>query len=264
MKIDEAYIQQLLDRVAAGVATQGDHLEIEELLDGGVIRPEDIESHARIEQQLLRLDAPEPSSSLDRQFYQMLSNNKSSKKAMRWSQFFQWPQLVPKFAIASVMLLVGVGAGYFLRPSADAPGDGEIAYLSRQVSDLQEMMMLSLLEKGSATERLKAVNLTQEMNEASQKVTNALIQTLSEDENINVRLAALEALKPYTTDSSVREALIRSIAKQESPLVQISLAELMVALQERSAVKEFEKIVDSDRTPAEVKKKIRETMEILI
>jgi hypothetical protein len=136
--------------------------------------------------------------------------------------------------------------------------------LSQQVSDLQEMMMLSLLEKGSATERLKAVNLTQEMDEASIKVTNALIQTLNQDENVNVRLAALEALKPYATDSSVREALIRSIGRQESPLVQISLAELMVALQEKSAVKEFEKIVESDNTPPEVRSKIRESMKVLI
>jgi hypothetical protein len=102
------------------------------------------------------------------------------------------------------------------------------------------------------------------MNEASMKVTNALIQTLNQDENVNVRLAALDALKPYARDSSVRAALIRSISKQESPLVQISLAELMVALQEKSAVKEFEKIVESDSTPADVKKRIKENMEVLI
>ena len=150
------------------------------------------------------------------------------------------------------------------RSFPESPADRQIVALSRQVSDLQELMMLSLLEKGSATERLKAVTLTQEMSDASRKVTDALIQTLNHDENVNVRLAALEALKPYVIDSKVREALVRSIGSQESPLVQISLAELMVGLQEKSAVKEFEKIVESEKTPLEIKEKIRETIRVLI
>ena len=42
------------------------------------------------------------------------------------------------------------------------------------------------------------------------------------------------------------------------------MAELMVALQEKSAVREFEKIVKSDKTPPEVRKKIKESLNILI
>jgi len=71
-------------------------------------------------------------------------------------------------------------------------------------------------------------------------------------------------LKPYASDSSVREALVRSIKNQESPLVQVSLAELMVALQEKAAVKEFERIVESEKTPEPVKQRIRESIDVLI
>ena len=79
--------------------------------------------------------------------------------------------------------------------------------LGQEVSDLKELMMLSLLEKESATERLKAVSLTQEMDQASQKVTSALLQTLNNDDNVNVRLAALDALKPYSSDGNVRAGI---------------------------------------------------------
>ena len=79
-----------------------------------------------------------------------------------------------------------------LRSQASQGFDQQIDALSQQVTELQEMMMLSMLEKGSATERLKAVGLTREMDEASKKVTNALIETLNHDENVNVRLAALD------------------------------------------------------------------------
>jgi HEAT repeat protein len=102
------------------------------------------------------------------------------------------------------------------------------------------------------------------MDAASSTVTSALIQTLNNDSNVNVRLAALEALKPYAQNSNIREQLVRSIPKQESPLVQVSLAELMAALQEKSSVKELQKILHDDNTPVDVKKKIQETINVMI
>lgn len=262
--MEKENIQRLLDRFNEGSATDAEKKDIESLLEAGMISLEDIGGFAALDRQLERMESPAPSLGLDRRFYQLLSDERGKRVSASWWPPFAWGAFAPKMALASLMLIIGLVAGYILRPVASGPDGQQLETLSRQVSDLQEMMMLSLLEKGSATERLKAVNLTQEMTEASRRVTNALIQTLNQDENVNVRLAALDALKPYAADSSVREALIRSIARQDSPLLQMSLAELMVALQEKSAVSEFEKVVESDKTPAEVKKKIRESINVLI
>jgi HEAT repeat protein len=121
-----------------------------------------------------------------------------------------------------------------------------------------------MLEKESATERLKAVNLSTEMDEPSKKVTEALIETLNKDEQVNVRLAALEALKPYLRDANVRKALVESIANQESPMVQVALAEVMVALQAKESIDAFEKIIENEETPDDVKKRIEESIQTLI
>ena len=123
--------------------------------------------------------------------------------------------------------------------------------------------MLSLLEKESATDRLKAVSLTEQMNQASKQVTTALLHTLNNDENVNVRLAALDALRPYSKDSQIREALVRSIAEQKSPLVQVALAELMVQLQEKGAINELKKILEDQETPSDIKKKIQESIQVI-
>jgi hypothetical protein len=262
--MEREHIRQLLYRFNAGEATDQEKKEIETFLESGLMGLEDMEELSQLDAHIMKMDGPEPSSRLDDRFYKMLSAEKVKSKSPDWMRFFYWPEFAPKLAIASVTLLMGIFGGYFLHSSTVSPKDEKIEALSEQVSDLQEMMMLSLLEKESATDRLKAVNLTQEMTDASRKVTTALIRTLNEDENVNVRLAALDALKPYARDSSVREALIRSIGAQESPLIQVSLAELMVALQERSAINEFEKIVESEKTPPEVKRKIRETIDVLI
>jgi hypothetical protein len=262
--MDRENIQRLLDRFHSGLATDAESKEIERLISEGLISVEDFAELSAMENRIMMLGSPDPSPSLDRGFYAMLSAEQEKVRSSERKTSFTWPQLFPRFALASLMLVIGLASGYLLRSPGKAPATDEIKALSQQVSELQEMMMLSLLEKGSATERLKAVGLTQEMDEASKKVTMALIQTLNQDENVNVRLAALEALKPYATDSSVREALIRAIPRQDSPLVQISLAELMVVLQEKAAVQEFEKLVESDNTPPEVKRKLKQTIEVLI
>jgi hypothetical protein len=102
------------------------------------------------------------------------------------------------------------------------------------------------------------------MDQVSARITNALFATLNQDENVNVRLAALDALKVYSRDSLVRSKLIESIAVQDSPLVQIALAELMVSIQEKKSVDALKQLLQSDKTAKEVKTKISESIEVLI
>ncbi|MBK7652827.1 MAG: hypothetical protein IPJ20_21610 [Flammeovirgaceae bacterium] len=142
-----------------------------------------------------------------------------------------WNSLFPRLAMAAVLILSGIWRGLFLQSPQQKT---EVSELTKEVGDLKEMVMLSLLEKESATQRLKAVSLTSEMDQASDKVTNALFVALNKDENVNVRLAALEALKPYVSKSDVRKKLIESIDEQASPLVQMALAELMVSIHEKN------------------------------
>jgi hypothetical protein len=233
---------------------------IERLIEEGTIELSQLQRLSELEAQVLKIQSPVPTVELDDQFYKMLSAMKKESKGFSWTSFFSWPELAPKLAFASLTLLIGFFVGYLFVPSPQS--NKEVATLSKEISDLKEMMMFSLLEKESATDRLKAVNLTSEMS-PSAKVTTALLQTLNHDENINVRLAALDALKPYTGDSKVRELLVRSIANQDSPLVQVALADLMVAMQEKSSIKELEKILKSDRTPKEIKKRIEESIKTM-
>lgn len=254
-------IRELILRFNANQASTEDIKTIEWLLEEGNIELDQLGAIKELDSQVMNLKAPSPSANLDDRFYHMLALERKVKSSFSWRGFFSWPELAPKLAMATVTLILGVGIGYFLKPSANQNVD---PLVTQQIAELKEMVMLSLLEKESATDRLKAVSLTEQMDAASTKVTEALLQTLNEDANVNVRLAALEALKPYARDSNVREALIRSIARQNSPLVQVALAELMAAFQVKASVKELEKIVQSDKTPADVKTKIKESIDVLI
>jgi hypothetical protein len=258
-------IQRLLYNYNSGEASPDDLKAIEDLIEQGKITLEELEGLEMLQSQIVKLETPETSSDLDAKFHAMLRKEKGVD-GLSWKNFFSWPQFAPRFALAGVMLLIGLVAGYlFHSPAQNSPGQKEeqIVELSKEVGALKEMIMLSMLEKESATDRLKAVSLTEGMDQASAKVTKALIHTLNNDENVNVRLAALDAIRPYSKQSDVREALVRSIALQKSPLVQVALAELMVELQEKGAVKEFNKILEDGETPSDIKKKIRESIRVI-
>jgi hypothetical protein len=255
-------IDELVDKYNEGLADPAEIKALELLIEDGQVALTRLQSLEALNEQIVRAEVPAPSLQLNDKFYSMLAEEKR-KSARKFSfQIPEWGYLLPRLAVLATTLVIGFAGGYFLQRPAES--GGEVAQLNRQVGELKEMMMLSLLEKESASERLRAVGLTNDMAKASDKVTRALLETLNHDPNENVRLAALEALTPYVRESSIRMELIRSIANQDSPVVQVSLAELMVAIQEKKSVNELQKLLDSDRTPADVKKKIKSSIDVLI
>jgi uncharacterized protein (UPF0147 family) len=258
--MEKKMIEELIAKYNASQTSASELKMIEQLIESGEIELSDVTDLTHLEEHVFKMESPLPSVELDNRFYNMLTQEKKSvKHAFSWSALFSWPELLPKLALASITLLMGFLGGYVLQTPSQKT---EVSELTKEVSDLKEMMMFSLLEKESATDRLKAVSLTGEMD-ASSKVTSALLQTLNNDNNVNVRLAALEALQPYVKDNHVREELIRSIGKQNSPLVQIALAELMAAIQEKSSVKELQKVLDDTNTPKGVRNKIKQSIDVL-
>lgn len=258
--MEQNRIEELIAKYNEGVADPSEIHQLELLIEDGIVDLTQLRSLNKFEEQIFKMATPVPSMSLDEKFRTILDAEKRSESRTVSFTMPSWDGWMPRLALAASFLIAGFIAGYWIK--SDKPSDVE--QLTQQVTDLKEMMMLSLLEKESASERLKAVSLSTEMDKASRKVTEALLQTLNNDSNTNVRLAALEALTPYSKDSQVREELVRSIAKQESPLVQVELAELMGKLQEKKSVKEFERILKDDNTPVEVKNRIKESINVLI
>ncbi len=253
-------IGELIRKVRNNEASPDEVRHIERLIERGEIDLEAFADLRELDSQVMELPFPAPPQGMDERFHRMLSAEKRAHRTFSLSRFVAGYASVPRLAVAATLLLGGFCIGYLMSPRAG----GELTAMREEMRDMKEMMVLSMLERESPVERLKAVNLGAGMDEAGTRVTEALVETLNHDDNVNVRLAALDALKAYAYDSGVREALIRSISKQGSPLVQIALAETMVQIQARSSVEALEQIIKSEKTPDEVKKKIRESIDILI
>ncbi len=249
--------EELVGKYNEGLADPSEIKLLEKLIETGEVALTRLRELNSLDEQLMQSESPGPSLDLDSRFLSMLTEE---KRKLNSGFSFRLPALnilMPRLAFGTLLLVGGFAIGFWLQ-------NPEVTQLTKEVSDLKELMMLSLLQKESVTERLRAVSLADDMDKVSVKVTDALFQTLNHDSNVNVRLAALETLSVYTGQSEVREGLVRSISMQDSPLVQLTLAELMVALQEKKSVGELQKLLDSDQTPKEVKSKLKKSIEVLI
>jgi len=258
----ENKIEELIEKYNAGLTDPAEISQLEKLIEDGVVDLTQLRDLDRFDNQVNAVEPPSPSLALDDKFYSMLGKEKRRQESSSFSFAMpSWNWLAPRLAFSFVLVVAGFAGGYFYSGGKESP---DVKLLTQEVADLKETMMLSLLEKESATDRLKAVSLTSDMDHVSVQVTEALFKTLNGDPSVNVRLAALEAIMPYAKIGKVREGLIRSITQQDSPLVQVALADLMVQLQEKKSVIEFDKIVKNKNTPPDVKKKIQESINVLI
>jgi HEAT repeat protein len=129
---------------------------------------------------------------------------------------------------------------------------------------MKKTVMLAMLENSSAAERMKAVQYAQDMTGPDESVLMALARTVNDDPNVSVRLMAVDALAHYAAYPKAREALIQSIVRQESPLVQLALADVMLALSEKRAVEPIRRIIASPMVDYSVKSKLEATVRQLL
>jgi hypothetical protein len=219
------------------------------------------------------IPAPAPSADMKVRFESMLEDYKNSHqpKTNPLSQLVEkirqlWSfQPGMQFAYTVVLVVIGIGLGSLLnRQDTSSASKQEIAALSTDVKEMKEKMMLALIENPSASERIRGVSYTSEIPSANPEVVEALLSTLDNDQNVNVRLVTLEALTQYTSDATVREGLVQSISKQDSPLMQAALADVMLKLQEKRSVQSFRKLLEQKDLDKSIRGKIEETITKLI
>lgn len=193
------------------------------------------------------LPAPQPSAALRAQFYQKLNSltRPVNKPQSTWKMIFQ-------IAAGVALFVLGLTVGRFNTQKTAQP---EMAQLQNQMEGLRQTVALSLMEKPSASSRLQGVEWSSQIDKPDEELLNALLTTLNQDQNINVRLAALDALERFNTDARVRKGLEQSIPTQQSPLVQIALIDALVHIRDSAARTEFKQLSGNNSINAAVRQR---------
>jgi hypothetical protein len=208
----------------------------------------EIESLGDIWGLLADIPVPAPDSrALRARFDAAVRREQQATPARREPRFNPWLMAA---GLAGVALVAGLLLG---RASAPAPAAPEVTALREELRDLRHMVALSLLQQQSASERLKGVGWSSRLEGPSDEVVTALIDTLRHDENVNVRLASIDALKRFAQRDDVRRAAIDALQTQRAALVQMALIDFVVETQDREAAAALRRISADDKSDQTVR-----------
>jgi len=148
-------------------------------------------------------------------------------------------------AAAAVLALgLALGMGIARYTAAPSPPPSEIDMMRQELQDLRHMVTLSLMQQQSATDRLKGVSWSGQIDAPRNDIVQALLDALANDPNVNVRLASLDALERFADREPVRRAAVDAVQTQMSPLVQIALIDFIVKTGERDSLDVLKRIAD--------------------
>ncbi len=226
----------------------------------------ELESLSAIWTKLGVLPKEQPSDALRSRFYDMLEAYKENLAkggiaARPLHSISLWlSRLMPRrpayqLALAFGLIIAGLGSGYFLNVRSRSNARFEVATLKQEVDEMRRTVAVSLLKQASPSERLMGVSWSSRIDQPGGEIITALLETLDHDSNVNVRLAAVDALYLFYGHREVKDGLVRSLAGQTSPLVQLALIDLLVGIRERRAAEALEGLIQDHKLNPKVKKR---------
>ncbi len=240
----------------------------------GTLKPQDaerLEAHLEscaqcgkeiaLARELTVLPTEEPSAALRTRFEAVLAAYEAGRRAgvaraqdarepRAWTwNWFRSPAL--GFAAAAVLLVGGFLGGRYETNTNGPQSHDEVAALQGEVQGMRQLMVLSMLQEESASERLQGVSLSTREEQMDPKILTALLHTVRYDSSVDVRMAAIDALSRYGNHAQVRDGLAEALETNQSPLVQVQLIDLLVQLHDRNIIDQLHKIEqDTDVNPA--------------
>lgn len=136
--------------------------------------------------------------------------------------------------------------------------------LTSEISAQKQQVLLASLRDYTGPQKIEAVYSISTTENVSSDLIDALVHTMNSDKNTNVRLAAISALSGMM-DKNVRikKELIKSLAVQENPLLQISLIQVLTEKGVKEAKPQIESITNNEKTDESVKAFAKDMMKTI-
>ena len=208
-------------------------------------------------QSLDLLPLEEPGGRVRERFYEMLGAYRQGVASAEPRHAFHWWQM----AAAAALLTVGLGIGYVARGNGQAPA--EVSQLREEVANMRQLVALSLMQQLAASDRLRGVSWAYRAEPSDREVLGALVSAVNHDANVNVRLAAVDALRRFSASPETGRAALQSLSKQTTPIVQVALIDLLVDLKDPEAAPELRRLSGNETANEGVRQKAQWALERL-
>jgi anti-sigma-K factor RskA len=205
-----------------------------------------------------------PSAALKMNFYQMLEEEKKKiEKPERISKerTITVRRLISIAAQFVIFVAVGVAIGWYSGQKSSQP---ELAQLNQKIDQLSQQVHYASLNQPTASQRIKVINEINSSEQVDGKMLDALINSMNGDESVNVRLTAIYALADYKHIPKVKDAFIESLSMQNDPLLQVTLINLLVTINDSKVKPALKEIIDNDQIDNQVKEQAKQVLSVQI
>lgn len=219
---------------------------------------------SRVLQNIENEKMEKPSAALKMNFYQMLEEEKKEiegpVKSAR-GKTITIKRLVSIAAQLIIFVAIGVAVGWYTGQKSSQP---ELAQLNQKIDQLSQQVHYASLNQPTASQRIKVINEINSSEKVDEKMLDALINTMNGDESVNVRLTAIYALTDYKLIPKVKDAFIESLSKQQDPILQITLINLLVTLKDSKVKPALKEIIYNDQIDNQVKEQAKQGLSIQV
>ena len=201
--------------------------------------------------------APEAPEGMKEEFEGMISSLEiQEKKNVR---------LMPVWARIAAMVVLSFGTYWLGYRIGSGKSEKVQNQLTSELSAQKQQVLLASLRDYTGPQKIDAVYSISTSENVSAELIDALVYTMNSDKNTNVRLAAITALSGMM-DKNVRikKELIKSLAVQENPLLQISLIQVLTEKGVKEAKDQIETITNNEKTDESVKAFAKDMMKTII
>ena len=227
-----------------------------------------IREYETIFQTISATEMEKPHESLKTNFNYMLRSEVNKLKpnresALKFSVTRNWSPVFLRIAASIALLIGGAFLGNIIHQKIT---NRNIVMQSDNPRDEKKnnILIYTLLNDKSPGQRIKTVNSIEDNASPDPKVINAILTVLNNDDNINVRLAAVYTLSKFLDNQPVLDSLVESLGKQTEPLIQIMLMNILTEKMEAKAVEPMKKIIMHKNTMDQVKYAAEKNINVLL
>ena len=167
-----------------------------------------------------------------------------------------------KVAAVIAIALITYSGGYYW---GSEKGGQQVAQLETALGQSKQQVLLASLQEYTGPQKIEAVYTISQMEQTGDALIDALVTTMNTDKNVNVRLAAINALSGMIAKNErVKQELIRSLLVQDNPLLQISLIQVLTESGVKEAKETIESMAQSEKTDENVKAFAKDMAKVII
>jgi len=201
----------------------------------------------------------QPSAQLDANFYQMLSRAQAAQSPVKESDkhstllSFVQQLFVPKALVQFASLALVFTLGFNLnQPTIGDKQQVGLVSLQQEVSSLNTMLALSMLEQSSASQRLSGVAYSKQSDLSDPLLVEKLMGLIATDTSTSVRLAAINRFVNVQNINTYTEQLLTLAITEDNALIQIALCRLLLNQGSAELSTRLKGLVKENKLPPEV------------